>query len=240
MKVIKNNGFLEINNKNYEVLFSTAENNRNFNRHTLDGVKEINSLKNEFSVKEVIYLKQIHSDKVIKYDGLDKETFINYEGDAIITNEKNIAIGIFTADCVPIIIVDEKNQVSAAIHSGWKGTYNSIVLNTIDMMKKEYSSKVDNLKVYIGPHIRKCCYEVSKELKDKFIEKTMINKEKLFEGRKLSLEECILNDLSKVNIKKENIFSLELCTYCSKDIKLHSYRKSKGDYGRLFTFIVLR
>lgn len=239
MQIEKKKDFLEIKKDSYKILFSTAEENKNFNRHTESGINDLNLLKKEFNINEVIYLKQIHSNKVYIYNGEDKDEFINNEGDAIITNIKNIAIGVFTADCVPIIIIDEEKKVSAAIHSGWKGTYNSIVIETIEKMKKEYSCNPNSLKVYIGPHIRQCCYEVSEELKEKFILKTGVNEDKLFKGRNLSLEFCILKDLEKEKVKKENIFSLGLCTYCSKEVKLHSYRKSNGDYGRLFTFVIL-
>ena len=58
-------------------------------------------------------------------------------------------------------------------------------------MKEEYNSKAENIVAYIGPHIRQCCYEVSEDLKEKFLKKFDIEKDKLFNGRNLSLEECI-------------------------------------------------
>ena len=103
-------------------------------------------------------------------------------------------------------------------------------------MIQEYDVKIENIKVYIGPHIRQCCYEVSEELKESFLNKTKINENELFKGRNLSMERCILEDLRNINIKEDNIYTINLCTYCEKDIKLFSYRKSVGTYGRLFTF----
>ena len=73
---------------------------------------------------------------------------------------------MFTADCVPVILVDKENEAIAAIHSGWKGTFSSIVTETILRMKEEYNSKAENIVAYIGPHIRQCCYEVSEDLKE--------------------------------------------------------------------------
>ncbi len=122
---------------------------------------------------DVEYLQQIHSDKTYMYNKY-YENIKDEEGDAIITIEKNVAVGVFTADCVPIIIVNEEKKVVAAVHSGWKGTFNSIVVNTINKMKEEYNINVANTKVYIGPHIRQCCYEVSEELKEKFIRNTRV------------------------------------------------------------------
>ena len=232
--------YLIFENENYKVVFSTAKQGKNFNRHTEDGRKTLDNLKNEFEVEEVLYLRQIHSDKIVSYKCQDKDEFIEMEADAIITKTKNVAAGVFTADCVPILLVDEKKKICAAIHSGWKGTFNSITKKTINKLKQEYKSDEGDIKVFIGAHIRKCCYEVSEELKEKFINEKQIDENKLFNQRNLSLEECILNDLREEGIDENNIISLNLCTNCTEEIKLHSYRKSKGDYGRLFSFIILK
>ncbi|WP_291651367.1 peptidoglycan editing factor PgeF [Clostridium sp.] len=222
-----------------ELVFSTAEEDRSFNRNTEYGINNLNSIIKEFNLSDVIYLNQIHSDKIYTYN----KNYINIrdeEGDALITKEKNIAIGVFTADCVPIIIANEKSDVVATIHSGWKGTYNSIVLKTLLKMKDEFNIDTNETKVFIGPHIRKCCYEVSEELKEKFIEKTKIDEDKLFDGRNLSMQECILKDLREFGIMENNIYSLNLCTHCEKNLKLYSYRKSVGTYGRLFSFAFIK
>ncbi|EKQ53735.1 MULTISPECIES: peptidoglycan editing factor PgeF [unclassified Clostridium] len=235
----KRDDFLIIENQKFKVVFTNAEKGRSFNRGTEEGVKEIDSLKEEFNAVDIVYLKQIHSDKVLKYT-CDDTNVKDQEGDALITNEKNTIIGVFTADCVPIILIDEKNEVIAAIHSGWRGTYESITLKTIERMKNEFNINAADIKAYIGPHIRKCCYEISEELKLKFLEKkNKICKEELFNGSNLNLEACIIDDLKSAGVQDENINSINLCTYCSNDIKLHSYRKSNGSYGRMFSFIIL-
>lgn len=228
---------LILNNEKSKVIFSTAKNNRSFNRNTDEGIEALNSIKKEFNVEKVLYLKQIHSDKVFIYN--NDETFNDNEGDGIITNVKNIAIGIFTADCVPVIIVNEEEGIIGAVHSGWKGTINSITKKCLEEMTNKYKINHKNTKVYIGPHIRKCCYEVSNDLKERFIEEKNIDKDILFDGRNLNLEACVEKDALDCGVKEENIYKLDLCTYCEKDIKLHSYRKSDGSYGRLFTFVIL-
>lgn len=221
------------------IVFSTAKDDRSFNRHKDYGIDNLNSITRDFNLKSVEYLNQIHSDKVYIYDTSNKS--MKYEeGDSLITKEENIAIGVFTADCVPIIIVDVKNNVIASIHSGWKGTFNSIVIRTLEKMVSEFNIDVNETKVFIGPHIRQCCYEVSEELKESFIEKTSIDKDILFKGRNLSMEECILKDVRNFGIDENNIYSLKLCTHCEENIKLYSYRKSAGTYGRLFSFVFIK
>ena len=231
--------YLIIEKEKLNIVFTTAENARSFNRATDAGIKHLNTLKEDFNLNDVIYLKQIHSDKIYKYS---KDNNVkDCEGDAIITDEIKTAIGVFTADCVPVILTDEAKGVIAAVHSGWRGTFESITLKTVDKMKKDYGCNSNNIKAYIGAHIRQCCYEVSEELKEKFIDKkNNISKDKLFKGRNLSMEEFIVDDIKNAGINDNNIFSLGLCTYCTKDIDLFSYRKSEGDYGRLFSFVFLK
>ena len=245
MKKLNVNDFKEfkdfwvLEGKNINVVFSNAKMDRSFNRHTEEGVNNLLSLKDDFGVNEVQYIKQIHSDKVFVYDKSQKD-FIENEGDGIVTKEKSVIIGAFTADCVPVILVDESTSTIAAIHSGWKGTFNSITNNAVEKMVNDFKCDVANIKAYIGPHIRQCCYEVSEDLKEQFLKKFDIEKDKLFNGRNLSLEECINNDLINSGVLEENIHSLGLCTNCEKEIKLHSYRKSNGAYGRLFSFVYIK
>lgn len=230
--------FYVVKDKEISIAFSTAKNDRSFNRSTDTGVEALNSLKDEFDVKNISYLKQIHSDTVFCYN--NEKDFIENEGDAIITDKVDSIIGVFTADCVPIILYDNNKNVIAAIHSGWRGTFKSITKKVIEKMVKDYGASVDNIKVYIGPHIRGCCYEVSEELKEQFLKEKNIKEDRLFKGRNLNLLECILEDLRVVKIKEENINLVDSCTYCEENVKLHSYRKSEGDYGRLFSFIYVQ
>ncbi|WP_143314833.1 peptidoglycan editing factor PgeF [Clostridium sp. HBUAS56017] len=232
--------YLVIENEKTKVVFSTAEESKNFNRNTEEGLNNINGLTREFRVDKVIYLRQIHSDTIFSYNGENGEELIEKEGDAIITNVRNSIIGVFTADCVPVILVDEVSGSVAAIHSGWKGTFSSITKKTVRKMEKEYSVNTVNIKAYIGPHIRKCCYEVSQELKEKFLLEKGIDEKILFNDRNLSLEECIFKDLRECGIEEENINSISLCTHCSNEVKLYSYRASNGAYGRLFSFVLIK
>lgn len=234
----KKKDFLVLDNDKSKVVFSTALDSRSFNRNTDEGKEALNSIVDDFNVKKVLYLNQVHSDKVYTYK--NEENFIENDGDGIITNERNVAIGVFTADCVPVIIINEVSGVIGAVHSGWKGTFNSITKIALDKMKEEYGVDHKYTKIYIGAHIRKCCYEVSEDLKNKFLEKMNIEKDILFTGRNLNLESCIEKNAIDSGVLGENIFTLNECTYCSTNIKLHSYRKSEGSYGRLFSFAILK
>lgn len=84
--------------------------------------------------------------------------------DSIITDLKGVAIGIKTADCVPILIYDPIKQVIAAVHAGWRGTARRIVCSTISQMMNEYHSMPKDMKVIIGPCICKDSFQVGEEV----------------------------------------------------------------------------
>ena len=100
-------------------------------------------------------------------------------------------------------------------------------------MKEKYGC--ENIKVIIGPHVRQCCYEVSEDLAEKFSEE--FGKE-VCNGRMLNLEKCVEIQLKGI-VKKENITSTRICTYCEKEVKMHSYRQDQEKSGRLFSSIFI-
>ncbi|EJO5347957.1 peptidoglycan editing factor PgeF [Clostridium botulinum] len=224
--------FLKLKFNNANFIFSTGENGLNFNKNIAEGKENLNNIKKWFPLEKVCYLNQVHSSIVRNFKDGHKE------GDAIITDKFNVAVGIFTADCVPILLYDKENHIAAAVHSGWKGTYKKIVIQTINKMKKDYASKEENIIVSIGPHIKKCCYEVSYDLINKFKEDKIYNHSNIQNRKNLDMEECILQQLSEVGMKSENIITMDLCTMCSSYPKFYSYRK-QGNIGRQFSFIYL-
>lgn len=240
--------FINVNNykfiryslkENINVVFSTSEGNLNFNKNISEGKLNLQRMKEWFNVNEVIYLNQVHGTKVYDYQLNDKKSIIDLDGDGIITNMQNCAVGVFTADCVPIILVDETLKVISALHSGWKGTINNIAKEGVEKMIFKYGSKPENIKAFIGPHNRECCYEVSDELIKSFKEKDLFKHSNINSGRMLSLSQCIKIQLAQLNLKDKNIFDLNLCTYCSKEPNLYSYRKPEQSNGRLFSFVYI-
>lgn len=231
-KVLKNKmEFIKREDEYVNIVFSTAKNNINYKKELKEGIKNIESLKDIFKLNDIYYVNQIHSSFVV--NGNEKEPKGNIEGDAIVFHGKNIGIGVFTADCVPIILYDKKKNVIAAVHSGWKGTYNDIIKKTCDYIIEKYHC--EDIRVVIGPHIGQCCYEVSKELSEKFSNKFS---DQVIKNRYLSLEKCIMEQLKKITEEKK-ITSMKLCTLCSKE-EFHSYRRDGERSGRLFSFVFIK
>ena len=223
--------FLKIEDGNINIVFSTAYNDISYKLGEENTQKNLDELKKIFSVNKVNYTKQIHSDILIN---LDEEESIDSEADGLILSRKNEIVGVFTADCVPVIIYDKDKEVIAAVHSGWKGTIADISKKACELMKKKYFC--ENIKVVIGPCVGKCCYEVSEELAEKFVNKYG---ETVADLRMLDLKEAIKIQL-KDFVKSEDILDLNLCTNCSTDIELHSYRRKQESSGRLFSFAYVK
>lgn len=231
--IIEGNRFISVDLTTAKVIFSTGENDFNLNKNINQGIEHIKKIKGWFSLEDVAYLSQCHSDYIHIYPN------IQTEGDALITNVRGVAVGIFTADCVPVLIFDEENKAVAAIHSGWRGTYNKIVSKTIDKMTDVYGSKVEDIKVFIGPHMRDCCYEVGQELMDKFNNDNTYKNHDIFNGKKLSMEKCIIKQLKDKSVPDKNIVTLNYCTFCSTNPRFYSYRRGEKD-KRLFSFIYIK
>ncbi|MBK1813797.1 peptidoglycan editing factor PgeF [Clostridium sp. YIM B02505] len=238
-KVLNDFQILTYEDSLVELGVTTAFNNANFKFDTEEGKNNLTKLKNALEVKKICYLKQIHSDKIIIVND-DEILNDQVEGDSLITSSVNTIIGIFTADCVPVLIWDSNKKVIAAVHSGWKGTFDSIVKKTIEVMIKDFNCESSSIKIFIGPHIRQCCYEVSEELIDKFKKNYLYEEEDINNGRFLSLEKCIEVQLKYLGINKDNIIKSTSCTLCEKNTKLHSYRKDGEHSGRMFTYIYFK
>jgi len=230
---INNYEFIKFKYENVIILFSTAKNKLNFNKNTEEGLLNLEMIKLHYRLQALGYLNQIHSDLIFNFNG-----DIN-DGDALITDSPKTAIGVFTADCVPVILVDTKKGVIAAVHSGWKGTKSLIVSKTLEKLQENYGSKAVDIRVYIGPHIGGCCYEVSRELIEEFTSQDIYSNIKISNDNKLDLERCILAQLVENGIKLENITTTNTCTACNKQYELYSYRNSENKQGRMFSFAFL-
>ncbi len=184
------------------------------------------------SLHTLFFLKQTHSATVFTLNNKNNLTqpldLFQHEGDAIITQEKNIGIGIATADCFPIVLVDQKNQAIGIIHAGWRGLHAKIITTTINAMQKSFKTNPAQLQVYCGPSALVCCYEVQADFLSYFPE-SLIEKraDKLFfNARRAALFELSANHLPDTAINIKN----NVCTICTPGFC--SVRKQKENAGR--------
>jgi hypothetical protein len=110
-------------------------------------------------------LKQVHSDRI---HVVNSRTNLQRVGDGLVTNLPGIALGVQTADCFPVILVDRKNHAAGIFHAGWRGTAKRIAEKGLGIMRHEYGTLPSDVQAVIGPGIGKCCYAVGEELKGEF------------------------------------------------------------------------
>ena len=193
------------------------------------------------SAKNIFLLNQIHSNKLVYIDYNYKLTK-KPKADAVITNQKNLPIAVLTADCVPILIYDNKKRIVAAIHAGWKGAFKGIIDKVIKFMVKKGCS-LKNMTAVIGPSISVKNYEVKDDFMKKFIKK---DKKSLkyfkIENNKLyfDLSQYVYSQILQNKIK--NIDTIKLDTFDIKN-KFFSARRAlslkQNDYGRNISIIML-
>ena len=144
--------------------------------------KKKNILKNLVTVgnkikanpKKIILLNQVHGNKLHYISKNSKLSNTNFEGDALVTNKRNIPIAILTADCAPILIHDDSQGMIAAIHAGWSGAYKDIIKKVVKFMVKKGCSP-QRITAAIGPCISYNNYQVREDFIKKFIKKDKNN-----------------------------------------------------------------
>jgi len=187
----------------------------------------------DFDPKRLILLNQIHQDKIL----LIKEPLSALppvlEYDAMITDTPNTFLGILTADCLPIFIVDREKKVIAAIHAGRNGTALHITSKVLKRMKEDFGCSSTDFIIALGPSIGPCCYEIDEKVFVPGWDPFSTSKGK---GRwMVDLVRINVSQFGKEGIKREQIFRINLCTSCHSDL-FFSYRK-EVQTGRQLSFI---
>lgn len=160
--------------------------------------------------------------------------------DGLITNKTNLALSTTNADCILMIFFDPATRTIANIHSGWRGTLQRISIKAVEKMIKEFNCNPKDIICCICPSIRKCHFEVDKDVKEMFEKEFadfQINKrtdiiEKQEGKEKWNIDTVLINKiiLENLGLKKENIIDSGICSVCNSDL-IHSYRVEKQGYG---------
>ena len=206
-------------------------------------LKSFNKLKEMLHAHQLFFLHQTHSvDGVIIDKGI-ADTLIAFkqDGDYLITNLSHVAIGVMTADCLPLIIFDRVHKVVAVVHAGWRGTAQGIAIKALEQMAEFYNTASTDCDIFFGPCAKVCCYEVTADFKQ-----NLAGYEHHFEQLLISRNNSLYFDLPRLNqiqleaagVKTEFLFwQNNLCTIC--DTKFFSYRRQKEDAGRQMTVVTL-
>ena len=204
--------------------------------------KNLDLVSEKFGIKRenLVLMHQTHSNKVIVINKKNKNKKII--ADALVTKSEGLAISVLTADCVPIILYDEINNIIGCIHAGWKGAISGIIENTLNKFKE---MNINNkINAAIGPCIGHESYEVGLEFFNKFLKDSEINK-KFFSKKNnekflFNLRDYVNNKLSNFGV--HNIDNINADTFKDTD-NFFSYRRSQklkeADYGRCISTICL-
>lgn len=210
---------------------------------------------------KLIPLRQFHSAVIRFFASSAQEPC---KGDASLTDTPGLLLGVQTADCVPILLVDPKKRAVAAVHAGWRGTLARIAEKTVGQMRMRFGSNPPDIVAALGPAVGGCCYEVGTELVTKFTSQ-FADAEEWFDELRTGDEPNPLQwlnmmppghqpppknvrlDLRKVNraqlleagLSDENIFVSDLCTACHTDL-FFSYRKEAERAGRMMSAVGIR
>jgi YfiH family protein len=182
------------------------------------------------------------------------------KADALISKNREVALAMSSADCVPLMYYDPVESVIGMAHAGWRGTARGVAAATIDAMAEQFGSLPGNIRVGIGPSIGPCCYEVSEEVRRLFIGqqefdsiptngryRNLVRESAVFVVKRLPDRDSLRLDLWETNRNQlllagalpEHIESSELCTSCEKE-RFFSHRGEHGQAGRFPSILALR
>jgi len=171
------------------------------------------------------------------------------EGDGLVTNLPGVMLGVGTADCVPVLVVDVEKRAVGAFHAGWRGTAAGIVGEGIEAMRREYGSRPEDLRAAVGPSIGACCYAVGEEVRSQFRSRFGYADELFREeadGGEVSklyvdLWESNRRQLVDAGMKAERIEMVGECTACTREAdgrrRYFSHRAEAGRAGRMLNVI---
>jgi len=186
-----------------------------------------------FDSSRLILLDQMHRDRILLLEKPITSLPSPLEYDALITNSPYTFLGVLTADCLPIFVVDQGKKVIAAIHAGRQGTALHITAKALRKMKEEFGCLWKDLNVGMGPSIGSVCYEIDEKVFQQEWKPFSVSREP---GKwMVDLARINIGQMKEEGIEEEQISWVNLCTHCHGNL-FFSYRK-EGRTGRQLSFI---
>lgn len=161
--------------------------------------------------------------------------------DAVVTKRRGLLIGVKTADCVPILLYDQRRHAAGAVHAGWRSTADAILRKTLAMFVDRFYSNVKDVLVSIGPAICGGCYEVGPEVVEAVLKGSGPGSYISERGSRHHIDLRAANRLQALSsgVPAENIWQSPDCTFCQPE-KYYSYRYVRGTTGRLYGMIAMK
>ena len=196
-----------------------------------------------FSADRLILAHQVHGDAFHLLTAQSPLPSHLLEGDGFMTERPGVVICVKTADCVPVLLVDGKKKIVAAVHAGWRGTAMDIAGKAVRLFREHFASAPEDLWAAIGPAIGSCCYEVDEKVRREFLAypegqshlKAVANKSRWM------LDLALTNRLQMeaAGVPTGQIDIAGLCTSCRRDT-FFSHRGEGERTGRQLNFVMIR
>jgi len=194
------------------------------------------------SPDRVVTMNQVHGETIVTVDNGNFRAMRSVQADAMITNTAGIAIGVETADCVPVLLYAPGVHAVAAVHAGWRSTVQKIVQKTVLRMRDEFGAAPANVIAAIGPAIGPECYEVDEPVmgpvREAFSFWRDVTAPRKSDRWSLDLVQANRLELMQAGVPEKNIHSLGMCTSCRKDL-FYSFR-AEGRTGRMLSVIMIK
>ena len=185
--------------------------------------------------QDLASLHQIHSDICLYVTGGSGRVG---EGDALMTDVPGVRVGVRTADCIPILLVDPRSRAVAAVHAGWRGTAQDICSKTVVAMRRQFGSRPEDLLAAVGPGIGPCCYQVGAEVAVGF-QDIFPERDDLDQPAHLDLPEANQRNLLLAGLRRNHVWVARLCTFCSGE-EFFSWRRERSQAGRMVSAIGIK
>jgi polyphenol oxidase len=186
----------------------------------------------------IVTMRQVHGDNIVEVK--DKKLKEAGEADGMITAERDIFLGVLTADCVPLLFVAPERKLAAAVHAGWRGTLAGIAEKTVRLFESQYGVWPADIEVALGPSIGPCCYEVKDDVAGPLMKrwgKLTTPSVPVREGKTfVNLRRLNRDILRAAGVPGKQLFEVGPCTGCFPD-EFFSYRRAGGETGRQLSFV---
>jgi YfiH family protein len=182
------------------------------------------------NAETIITPRQIHSTEIRIID--DDYTNEEIIADGVISKRNGLCLTVSTADCIPIIFIDESSGYFGAVHVGWRG-YTAGIIYELQKLINELNIDAGKIKVNIGPSIKVCCFEVGPEVAVLFNEEYILIRNNKFY---VNLTSAVSDSLLKIEIDKSNLNESRDCTCCGSD-KYYSFRKDGNSMIQMVSYI---
>ncbi len=176
--------------------------------------------------------RQAHSDRVTRADCGWRSAYP--EADAVVTDRPGILVGVRTADCAPVLLVDPVRKTVAAVHAGWRGVVAGVLENSLDKLSGEFGSRTEDIEAAVGPAIGACCFEVGPEVASRFAPEFVIPRES---RPHVDLTAAARKRLERRGVQR--VIYVSECTKCGVD-RFFSHRGEGAGAGRALSMIGIR